>query len=93
MWARWACQRGASAPGQVASGTASATLSDHDAARWLDAQEKVDQIPAPAPVVARLHGFVTEPHHRQPKRRKGPESFQPLTARFGQPVRISTDKR
>jgi len=70
-----------------------ATLSYHDAGRWLDAQEKVEQVPAPAEVVAWLRAFVAEHHHIEPKRRKRPESFKPLTDRFGQPARISTEKR
>jgi len=68
------------------------TLSYHDAGRWLDAQEKVDQVPAPAPVVNWLAGFVAEHHRPEPKRRQRPASFQPLTDRFGQPVSISTEK-
>ena len=68
------------------------TLSYHDAGRWLDAQEKVDQVPAPPAVVGWLQAFVDRHHQVEPKRRKRPESFRPLTDRFGQPVRISTDK-
>lgn len=68
------------------------TLSYHDAGRWLDAQERVDQVPAPAEVVEWLRGFVAEHYQAEPKRRKRPDSFKPLTDRFGQPVRISTDK-
>lgn len=68
------------------------TLSYHDAGRWLDAQEKVDQVAAPAPVVEWLADFVAEHHRAEPKRRQRPASFQALTDRFGQPVRISTEK-
>ena len=68
------------------------TLSYHDAGRWLDAQERVDQIAAPEPVLAWMGAFVEEHYRVEPKRRKRPQSFQPLTDRFGQPVRISTDK-
>ena len=68
------------------------TLSYHDAGRWLDAQDKVDQVPAPPEVVGWLQAFVDQHHQVEPKRRKRPESFRPLTDRFGQPVRISTDK-
>lgn len=68
------------------------TLSYHDAGRWLDAQEKVEQVPAPPEVVEWLRAFVAEHHHIEPKRRKRPDSFKPLTDRFGQPVRISTTK-
>lgn len=68
------------------------TLSYHDAGRWLDAQERVEQVPAAPAVVAWLQAFVDLHHQIEPKRRKRPESFRPLTDRFGQPVRISTDK-
>jgi hypothetical protein len=68
------------------------TLSYHDAGRWLDAQEKVDQVPAPAVVVDWLRDFVNEHYVPETKRRKRPESFKPLTDRFGQPARVSTDK-
>ncbi len=66
------------------------TLSYHDAGRWLDAQERVDQVPAPADVVAWLADYAHRHHRPQAKRRARPASFQPLTDRFGQPARIST---
>ncbi len=69
------------------------TLSYHDAGRWLDAQERVDQVPAPEEVVDWLRAFVDATYVPEPKKRKRPESFKPLTDRFGNPVRISTDKR
>jgi hypothetical protein len=68
------------------------SVSYHDAGRWLDAQERVDQVPAPEEVVDWLRGFVDSTYQPEPKRRKRPESFKPLTDRFGQPVRISTEK-
>ena len=68
------------------------TLSYHDAGRWLDAQERVDQVAAPEEVVQWLRGFVDATYQPEPKRRKRPDSFKPLTDRFGQPVRISTSK-
>lgn len=69
------------------------SLSYHDAGRWLDAQETVEQLPAPAPVVAWLQAFVDEHHVLETKRRKRPESFRSLTDRFGNPVSISTEKK
>lgn len=68
------------------------TLSYHEAGRWLDAQERVDTVPACEAVVDWLGAFVAQHHRVEPKRRKRPESFRPLTDRFGQPVRISTQK-
>ena len=69
------------------------SLSYHDAGRWLDAQETVEQVAAPAPVVAWLQAFVDEHHVVEPKRRKRPESFRSLTDRFGHPASISTGKK
>lgn len=68
------------------------TLSYHDAGRWLDAQETVEQVAAPADVVAWLGEFVAQHHQPDPKRRKRPESFRALTDRFGNPASVSTEK-
>ena len=69
------------------------SLSYYDAGRWLDAQETVEQVPAPAPVLEWLQAFVDEHHVAEPRRRKRPESFRSLTDRFGNPVSISTEKK
>ena len=69
------------------------SLSYYDAGRWLDAQETVEQVPAPAPVIEWLQAFVDEHHVAESKRRKRPESFRSLTDRFGNPVSISTEKK
>jgi hypothetical protein len=52
----------------------------------------VDQVAAPDEVVGWLRAFVDTTYQPEPKRRKRPDSFKPLTDRFGQPVRISTSK-
>ena len=69
------------------------TLSYHDAGRWLDAQETVEQVPAPADIVHWLQAFVNEHHVQELKRRKRPESFKSLTDRFGNPASVSTEKK
>lgn len=69
------------------------TLSYHEAGRWLDAQETVEQVPAPREVVEWLRGFVREHYVEEPKRRKRPESFRPLVDRFGNAASVSTDKK
>lgn len=69
------------------------SLSYYDAGRWLDAQETVEQVPAPAHIVAWLRSFVEEHLVHEPKRRRRPESFRALSDRFGNPVSISTDKK
>jgi hypothetical protein len=72
---------------------AAVSLSYHDAGRWLDAQELVEQVPAPAEVVQWVQAFVDEYYQPEVKRRKRPESFRSLTDRFGSPASISTDKK
>jgi hypothetical protein len=69
------------------------SLSYHDAGRWLDAQETVEQVPAPAHVVEWLQAFVDEHYVVEPKRRKRPESFRALQDRFGNPASVSTEKK
>lgn len=69
------------------------SLSYHDAGRWLDAQETVEQVPAPPDVIAWLRAFVDAYHVIEPKRRKRPESFRSLSDRFGNPASVSTGKK
>lgn len=52
------------------------TLSYHEAARLLDAQERVDNVPLPAEVCAWLQAY-TDAHYRpEPRQRKRPASFR-----------------
>ena len=69
------------------------SLSYHDAGRWLDAQETVEQVPAPVEVIEWLRAFVDEHYVVEPKRRKRPESFKGLEDRFGNPASVSTEKK
>ena len=69
------------------------TLSYHDAGRWLDAQETVEQVPAPDGVVQWLQEFVDGHHVLEAKRRQRPQSFRPLQDRFGNPARVTTGKK
>lgn len=56
---------------------AAVSLSYNEAGRWLDAQERVDNVPLPAELVAWLQDF-TDAHYRpEPKKRKRPASFVP----------------
>jgi Protein of unknown function (DUF3305) len=68
------------------------SLSYHDAGRWLDAQETVEQVPLPPEVVAWLQAFVDQHHVVETKKRKRPESFKRLEDRFGNPASITTEK-
>ncbi len=92
FWVFWRADEARLLDGEPMAVPQIVTLSYHDAGRWLDAQERVDQVPAPADVVDWLRSFVDTTYQPEPKRRKRPESFKPLTDRFGQPVRISTEK-
>lgn len=70
------------------------SLSYHDAGRWLDAQETVENVPAPASVVAVLQSFTDAFYEPEVKKRQRPQSFMGLSDRFGQPASVSTgDKR
>lgn len=69
------------------------TLSYNEAARWLDAQETVEQVPAPAEVIEWMRAFAEEHYAPEPRKRKRPDSFKPLADRFGNPVSITTVKK
>ncbi|MFP8779086.1 DUF3305 domain-containing protein [Hydrogenophaga sp. RWCD_12] len=92
FWVFWRADGEQMLDGEAVAVPQIVTLSYHDAGRWLDAQEKVDQVPAPPEVVGWLRAFVDGHYQPEAKRRRRPESFKPLTDRFGQPVRISTEK-
>ena len=65
------------------------SLSYHDAGRWLDAQETVEQVPAPADVVDWMRAFADQHYTPEPKRRQRPQSFRGLQDRFGNPAGMS----
>jgi hypothetical protein len=69
------------------------SLSYHDAGRWLDAQETVEQVPAPPQVIEWMRAFADEHYVIEPKKRKRPDSFKPLQDRFGNPASVSTEKK
>jgi hypothetical protein len=55
---------------------AAVTLSYNEAARWLDAQERVDNVPLPADVAAWLEQWTDANYRPEPKQRRRPASFQ-----------------
>ncbi len=69
------------------------SVSYHDAGRWLDAQEKVEQVPAPPEVVEWMTAYADANYVPEPRKRKRPESFKRLEDRFGNPVSVSTEKK
>lgn len=69
------------------------TVSYHDAGRWLDAMETVEQVPAPPDVVEWMREFAQAHYVPEPRRRARPQSFQRLEDRFGNPVSVTTQKK
>ena len=51
------------------------SLSYNEAGRWLDAQERVDNVPLPADLVAWLQAYTDEHYRPEPKQRRRPQSF------------------
>lgn len=88
----WRLDEGPGADGLELARPVDVSLSYHDAGRWLDAQENVDQVPAPEPIREWAQAFVDLHYAPEPKRRRRPDSFKPLTDRFGNPASVSTDK-
>jgi hypothetical protein len=52
------------------------TVSYNEAGRWLDAQERVDNLPLPDAVRAGLQAYADEHYRPEPKRRQRPASFR-----------------
>ncbi len=80
----------ANAGGEPMAVPQAVSLSYHDAGRWLDAQETVENVPAPAEVVEGVRHFAEQYFVPEEKKRQRPQSFQRLTDRFGQPASVST---
>lgn len=57
------------------------TLSYNEAARWLDAQERVDNLPLPEAVSEWLAVFTAAHYKPQSKQRRRPASFRPVGLR------------
>ena len=53
------------------------SLSYNEAGRWLDAQERVDNVPLSADLVAWLQAYTDEHYRPEPRRRARPASFRP----------------
>lgn len=92
FWVVWRMEEEAALAGEPIAVPQIVTLSYHDAGRWLDAQETVEQVPAPPDVLQWLQEFVDKHHVLEAKRRQRPQSFKSLQDRFGNPARVSTGK-
>ncbi|MEO5659653.1 MAG: DUF3305 domain-containing protein [Polaromonas sp.] len=93
FWVVWRMEEEAALAGEPIAVPQIVTLSYHDAGRWLDAQETVEQVPASLQVAQWLQHFVDQHHVLEAKRRQRPQSFKPLADRFGNPARVSTEKK
>jgi hypothetical protein len=51
------------------------SVSYHEAGRWLDAQERVDNLPLPAELGAWLQAYTDEHYRPEPRKRRRPQSF------------------
>ena len=89
----WRMEEEATVAAQPLARPVVVSLSYNEAGRWLDAQENVEQVPAPAEVIDWMRGFVDATYVIEPKRRKRPESFRPLVDRFGNAASVSTEKK
>ena len=69
------------------------SVSYHEAGRWLDAQEMVENVPAPIEVFEWVKAFADAHYVPEPRKRKRPESFLRLEDRFGNPASVSTGKK
>ncbi len=92
FWVVWRMEEEAALAAEPIAVPQIVTLSYHDAGRWLDAQETVEQVPAPPAVLQWLQEFVDKHHVLEAKRRQRPQSFKSLQDRFGNPARVSTGK-
>ena len=92
FWVVWRMEEEAVLADEPVAVPQTVTLSYHDAGRWLDAQETVEQVAAPLDVVEWVQAFVDTHYVLEAKRRQRPQSFKSLVDRFGQPARVSTDK-
>jgi hypothetical protein len=57
------------------------SLSYNEAGRWLDAQERVDNLPLPPDVTAWLQAYTEANYRREPKKRSRAPSFLPPSQR------------
>jgi len=51
------------------------SVSYEEAGRWLDAQERVDNVPLPAEVAAWLQTYTDATYQPEPRKRRRPQSF------------------
>jgi hypothetical protein len=89
----WRMEEEASIADEPIARPIAVTLSYHDAGRWLDAQEIVEQVPAPPDVIEWARDFAEAHYTPEPRKRRRPQSFQALQDRFGNPASVTTEKK
>ena len=89
----WRMEEEASVAAEPIARPVQVSVSYHDAGRWLDAQETVEQVPAPRDVVEWMREFADAHYVPEPRKRRRPQSFQRLEDRFGNPVSVTTEKK
>jgi hypothetical protein len=89
----WRMEEEATVAEEPIARPAAVSLSYHDAGRWLDAQETVEQVPAPPHVIEWMREFALAHYVPEPRKRARPQSFRPLEDRFGNPAAVSTHKK
>ena len=51
------------------------SVSYTEAGRWLDAQERIDNVPLPPDLAGWLQAYTDEYYKPEPKKRRRPQSF------------------
>ena len=89
----WRMEEEASIAAEPIARPIAVSVSYHDAGRWLDATETVEQVPAPAHIAQWMREFADAHYTPEPRKRARPQSFQRLEDRFGNPATVTTTKK
>ena len=73
----WRVEEQATVAAEPIARPVAVSLSYYDAGRWLDAQEMVEQVPAPPEVVQWLQVFVDATTYKSPSAASGPRVLNP----------------
>jgi hypothetical protein len=93
FWVEWRMEDVAVLADEPIAVPHAVTLSYHEAGRWLDAQMQVEQVAASSEIANWVRAFASEHFVLELKQRQKPQSFKPLTDRFGNPARVSTEEK
>jgi Protein of unknown function (DUF3305) len=93
FWVEWRIEDEACITDEPLAVPHAVTLSYHEAGRWLDAQMMVEQVAASAEIADWVRAFAAEHFVPELKQRQRPQSFKPLSDRFGNPARVSVEEK